>query len=110
MNRHALVSITLHAGAPGKPPVGAPCNGCGICCSMEPCPLSRALLGHRTGACPALTWEADAARYTCGLVAAPARHLAWLPPLLAGPARVLARRWIAAGAGCDCDAEEGAAP
>jgi hypothetical protein len=39
------------------------------------------------------------------LVVAPEEHLVWLPGLLAGPAGRLARRWIAAGAGCDCAVE-----
>lgn len=94
--------VNLHRDAPAKPPVGAPCNGCGICCAHAPCPLSRALLGHRTGSCPALTWQTG--RYICGLVAAPATHLRWLPAQMAPLAARLARRWIAAGAGCDCAA------
>jgi hypothetical protein len=94
--------IALHRAAPAKPALGAPCNGCGVCCASEPCPLSRLLLGHRSGACPALTWQGE--RYVCGLVAAPAAQLAWLPSALAPLAARLARRWIAAGAGCDCDA------
>jgi hypothetical protein len=39
------------------------------------------------------------------LVVAPAEHLAWLPHALAPLATRLARRWIAAGIGCDCSAE-----
>jgi hypothetical protein len=58
--------------------------------------LSRFLLGHRQGACPALTWHAD--RYVCGLVVAPTGFARWLP-------RVFVLRWIAAGRACDCDAE-----
>lgn len=95
-------SVALHAAAPHKPAVGAPCNGCGVCCSIAPCPLSRVLLGHRRGACPVLEWAGE--RYVCGLVAAPAMHLRWLPDTLAPLAARLARRWIAAGSGCDCDA------
>lgn len=95
--------IHLHRAAPHKPAFGAPCNGCGVCCASEPCPLSLVLLGHRQGSCPALTWQPDGGRYGCGLVFAPARHLRWLPRVLAGPAARLARRWIAAGSGCDCD-------
>jgi len=79
------------------------CNGCGVCCSIAPCPLSGTLLGHREGKCPALVWQTD--RYVCGLVAKPAQHLRWLPGFLTLPARRLALRWIAAGKGCDCDAE-----
>lgn len=98
-------SIAIHAAAPAKPAVGAPCNGCGLCCAAEPCPLSRLLLGHRQGACPALQWDAAATRYACGLVQAPARHLRWLPARAEALAARLARRWIAAGRGCDFAAE-----
>jgi hypothetical protein len=96
--------IALNAAAPAKPAVGAPCNGCGVCCAIAPCPLSRFLLGHRRGSCPALAWQEAERRYGCGLVMAPAVHLHWLPSALAPLAARLARRWIAAGSGCDCDA------
>jgi hypothetical protein len=99
------IEIRLHAAAPPKPAVGASCNGCGVCCSIAPCPLSRALLCHRGGACPALEWAGE--RYRCGLASAPARHLRWLPAGLAPLAARLARRWISAGSGCDCDASVG---
>ncbi len=101
----APAQIALHVAAPAKPPVGAPCNGCGVCCALAPCPLSRSLLGHCTGTCPALTWQDRACRYACGLAVAPAKHLRWLPDSLEPLAQRLARRWIAAGSGCDCDAE-----
>lgn len=99
--------IALHAAAPAKPACGAPCNGCGVCCALAPCPLSRFLLGHRCGTCPALSWRETERRYGCGLVLAPVDHLHWLPRQFAPLAARLARRWIAAGSGCDCDAETG---
>lgn len=91
------MKIVLHAAAPDKPAVGAPCNGCGICCAMEPCPLSLLLLRRRQGACPALAWRDG--RYVCGLATDPQGIARWLP-------RAWLLRWIAAGKGCDCDAEE----
>lgn len=97
--------LRLHAAAPPKPAFGAPCNGCGACCAAEPCPLSRLLLGHRSGSCPALRWSDGEARYACGLATQPAACLRWLPARFGGLAARLARRWIAAGAGCDFDAE-----
>jgi hypothetical protein len=99
------VEIRLHADAPEKPAVGAVCNGCGVCCSIAPCPLSRALLGHRQGTCPALEWAGE--RYVCGLATAPGKHLRWLPGRFAPLAARLARRWISSGSGCDCDATVG---
>jgi len=75
--------------------------------------LGVVLSGRRTGACDALRWQADARLYRCGAVVEPeavmrGRLPTWLTfsaPVLAGPLRRVARRWIAAGAGCDCDAE-----
>lgn len=96
-NEPGRMRIPLHAMAPEKPPVGAGCNGCGICCCLSACPLSRFLLGHHEGKCPALTWREN--RYVCGLVVAPTGIARYLP-------HRLVLRWIAAGYGCDCDAEE----
>lgn len=98
--------ITVHAHAPAKPRVGAPCNGCGACCISEPCPVSRVWLGHREGACPALKWDDAALRYQCGMATRPGDSLAWLPAVANPVAARLFRRWIAAGIGCDFDAEE----
>ncbi len=99
--------IAIHPAAPAKPALGAPCNGCGVCCAAEPCPVSRFLLGHRTGACPALQWRQPQQRYVCGMVVAPAGFLRWLPRPLQALFSRLTRRWIAAGIGCDFDAEIG---
>ena len=102
--KHARVLIEIHAAAPAKPVLGASCNGCGLCCAAEPCPVSRLLLGHLTGHCPALTWNSPESRYLCGMVVSPVSHLRWLP---AGWNAYLGRRfqrWIAAGKGCDFDA------
>jgi hypothetical protein len=97
--------ISLYFAAPPKPASGAPCNGCGACCAALPCPLSRLLLGHRTGYCPALQWQAGESRYVCGLVILPSSHLHGLPLRADALFSRLARRWIAAGRGCDFSAE-----
>jgi hypothetical protein len=93
--------IHIHRQAPPKPALGAPCNGCGVCCLAEPCPLGQLLSRKRRGACDALRWDASGALYRCGaLVDAPALlgpGWRWAAPLLSR----LARRWIAAGVGCD---------
>ena len=103
--------IHIHPEAPAKPPEGQPCNGCGVCCLSEPCPLGVLLSGRRHGACVALRWGSAEAIYRCGALSEPVGVLqAWLPPGLKslGPALgrrlpTLARRWIAAGQGCDCN-------
>lgn len=95
-------SIALHADAPDKPLLGAPCNGCGVCCAAEPCAVARLFLHRRRGRCPALVWQQG--RYRCGLVLQPCGHLR-LPRLIEPLARRLFARWIAADRGCDSDAE-----
>lgn len=99
--------------APAKPPEGAPCNGCGLCCLAAPCPLGMVLSRRRTGACAALHWNAEQGRYRCGALVSPQAVLAHALPArwrglagwLARPLRLLAWRWIAAGHGCDSSLE-----
>jgi len=100
-----LAEVALHAAAPGKPAAGQPCNGCGVCCALITCPLGRVVFRRRRGPCPGLHWQADGRRYACGLVQRPGDHLAWLPASWRNAAGRLAARAIAAGSGCDCDAE-----
>lgn len=103
MQAHQI--IYLQPEAPPKPPEGAPCNGCGLCCLAEPCPLGVVLSRKRLGACSALRWDAGLAVYRCGALTEPQVvlpfALRWAAPVL----RRLARRWIAAGAGCDATLE-----
>lgn len=97
--------VMIHPLAPPQPAFGAPCNGCGVCCLSEPCPLGMVLSGRRQGACAALRWHEAEGRYRCGALADPSAVLPpawrWASPLL----RRLAPRWIAAGAGCDAQLE-----
>jgi hypothetical protein len=110
--------IYMHPSAPRKPPEGEPCNGCGVCCLAQPCPLGVLLSAKTTGACHALRWVDAGGHYRCGAITAPHEVLqAALPSVLPtglrrGAAMVvapllqrLARRWIAAGAGCDSSLE-----
>jgi hypothetical protein len=103
------VVVLIHPEALAKPALGAPCNGCGVCCLLEPCPLGVVLSGRRQGACAALRWHDTERQYRCGALAEPQTMLAQrLPRLLQGLAPTLAwvlrrwaRRWVAAGMGCD---------
>ena len=103
--------IQIHPLAPPKPPEGQPCNGCGVCCLMEPCPLGMLLSHRRHGACDAVRW--DGAVYRCGAMAEPESVLQqalprWLRPwsgALAPRLKSMATRMIAPGIGCDCDSE-----
>jgi len=99
--------IHIHPQAPNKPPMGTPCNGCGVCCAAEPCPVSLALLWPHTAPCRALTWDQKANRYLCGMVSEPSHHLRWLPKKLDKVASRLFKRWIAADTLCDADVEIG---
>ncbi len=89
--------IRIHADAPLKPGLGMACNGCGVCCLAEPCPVGMLVSRKRSGACRALRWNDAEHRYRCGLMqdmTGSRTPWAWL-----------ACRLIAAGAGCDSDAE-----
>lgn len=89
--------IRIHADAPLKPALGAGCNGCGVCCLAEPCPAGMLVSLRRRGACRALRWSDEERCYRCGLMQdMSGRRTPW--------ARWV-QRLIAAGAGCDSDAE-----
>lgn len=101
--------VFLEPSAPAKPPEGAPCNGCGVCCLAEPCPAGVLLTRSLRGPCKVLRWDAASALYRCGLLEGErAEDVGPRSPVGAalGTAwRTIARRWIAAGRGCDCSLE-----
>jgi hypothetical protein len=97
--------IRIHPDAPPKPAEQAPCNGCGVCCAAEPCPVGVLVSGRLTGACAALQWSVDESRYRCGLASAPQSMLRWLPAFAVPLVRRLALRWISAASGCDARIE-----
>lgn len=99
MGDHTRV-VLIHPDAPPQPALGAPCNGCGVCCLSEPCPVGMLVSRRRRGACAALRWHEAEARYQCGLLA-DAQQPLW---------RWWLRRWIAAGVGCDATLETERAP
>lgn len=94
--------IHIQVAAPPKPAAGTDCNGCGVCCAAEPCPLGAVLSRRRRGACAALSWDEHRHCYGCGALLQPRRWLPWLP---AAWGQHLVRRWIAAGRGCDATLE-----
>lgn len=97
--------ILVHPEAPPKPALGQPCNGCGLCCLAEPCPLGVVLSRQRSGACVALRWDDAQHLYRCGVLTHPAGVLPVRWPWLTRLLQRLARRWIAAGKGCDAALE-----
>jgi hypothetical protein len=96
-------TIRIHVDAPAPPAWGEPCNGCGVCCLAEPCPVGVLVSRSRRGACAALHWDKAARRYVCGVLARAEslRAQRWHP--FGAVLRALAARFIAAGKGCDCD-------
>ena len=106
-----LVTLKIHPAAPPKPREGAPCNGCGVCCLAEPCPMGALLTLRSSGPCQWLTWHGASRTYRCGVLAAtdpqalPQEAPAWKRWWRARLHRA-ARRWIAAGAGCDCSMDD----
>lgn len=105
--------IHIHTEAKPKPEAGAPCNGCGLCCLLEPCPLGVVLSGRRHGACVAVRWVPEVRQYRCTAVSDPAGLLQnrWpaglhgLIPWVSVILGRLAKRWIASGQGCDSHLE-----
>lgn len=115
MSRHAHDQVQhtvvwLQPQAPPKPAEGAPCNGCGLCCLAEPCPLGVLVSRRRKGACVALQWSDADGRYWCGMVADPGRVTGWKHPWAVRAQSALARRWIAPGLGCDARLEADGLP
>ena len=97
----ASTVVWLHPEAPAKPAEGAPCNGCGLCCLAEPCPLGVVVSRRRKGACVALRWSDAEQRYLCGMVSDPGGVTGFTHAWAVRAMAALARRWIASGAGCD---------
>ncbi len=106
--------IWVQPEAPPKPAVGQPCNGCGVCCLAEPCPLGAVVSLKRHGACRALVWSDTERQYRCGMLVHPTRYVGlptWRPDGLVNRLiRRYARRLIAAGIGCDAELEPQGAP
>ncbi|SFY18128.1 hypothetical protein SAMN04244548_02971 [Paracoccus pantotrophus] len=89
-----------------KPRYGQPCNGCGLCCAAERCPLAAHVFGPGDR-CPAL--EAEGLRFRCGLIANPDRYAAELV-MQHGRDAVAAAAAVLVGAGHGCDAQEPGEP
>jgi hypothetical protein len=114
MPQHTVI-IPIFAQAPSKPVLGAPCNGCGVCCLLQPCPLGVLLSGYRHGECQALRWQAHTMLYRCGAITSSRevvsqsvpKWMVWCVPVLSALLGRWAQRWVAAGVGCDCDVELG---
>lgn len=78
-----------------KPRLGAPCNGCGLCCAAEVCGIGRLIYGEDCAApCPALVLQGG--QFRCEVVLVEA----------ASPLPKRASEALGIGRGCDSSAGE----
>lgn len=57
-----------------KPAFGALCNGCGVCCALDPCAIAHQWIDANAGEpCPAL--EFGEGRFWCGMVRRPSHYM-----------------------------------
>jgi hypothetical protein len=103
-----------------KPAFNSPCNGCGYCCSVQPCRLAEEFLNCTTGPCVAL--EKREGRAVCGLMRNPLAYIFQaahpeqdVPVLDEAPDDEVTKKLSAdiaealgAGKGCDSDDDEDA--
>jgi hypothetical protein len=105
MKVHQFQTIELHQLAPCKPEMGIPCNGCGVCCAAEPCPVALLFLFQRKGSCRALLWQEVTGRYVCGMVIQPDVYSSLIPKRWRQGLGTFVASRIAAGIGCDSTIE-----
>jgi hypothetical protein len=83
---------------PAKPPEGADCNGCGLCCALQLCALAVEFLDAAAAPCPAMEFAGE--RFWCGLARNPSSYFG--TPVLANKfIRPLVHQALSIGGGCD---------
>ena len=83
-----------------KPPLGAPCNGCGLCCQREVCGLGIEVFGEIPAPCPALAIR-DGRSWCAVIDAAEARDVAFGAHM----------KWrLGIGGGCQMDHDHSSPP
>jgi hypothetical protein len=88
----------MAAGPPRKPPEGASCNGCGLCCAVQLCALAVEFIPEAAAPCPAMEF-ADG-RFWCGLARRPSRYLG-IPTSGNRLIRAMVHTALSIGEGCD---------
>jgi hypothetical protein len=83
-----------------KPPHGAPCNRCGLCCKAIVCPFGAVLFKRQQGPCPAL--EETATGFACGVIVHPMEY-ARAQTLIHGAETMRQAALLLIGAGDGCD-------
>lgn len=87
-----------------KPLYGDPCNGCGLCCIAQQCPISEGLFGKQD-ICPAIE-RGDGKALVCGMVANPANYMTSVPDWGHQPLAAAFALLLGAGSGCDGTTED----
>ncbi len=96
-----MTVTNVQSGPIAKPSYGLPCNGCGLCCQNEICPLGQFAFPSWQAPCPAL--ERDGDRFVCGLVNRPEVY-APIKTAVNGVEEMRAAAMHANGVGIGCDA------
>lgn len=91
-----------------KPPMGSPCNNCGLCCRAELCPIGMEVFLQPAGTCPALEETADGSS-VCGLIAHPEVYR-MVRTLQMGPEAMAEAASFLIGSGFGCDARVASEP
>jgi hypothetical protein len=88
-----------------KPVHGSPCNGCGMCCAIEPCGIAREFIPDHPEEGPCLAMEFDTGRFVCGMIRRPGHYIR-LPDWGDAHMGALFAKALGAGKGCDADYPE----
>lgn len=90
-----------------KPAFGSPCNGCGLCCVAELCPVAEIVFPDHgpLGPCPALQWVGPLAR--CGMMIEPGRYMIGQLSFADGFIGEVIQSLLGSGLGCDSYGDDG---